>query len=128
MDITLTPDTYSPSIDDSGNYIDRIPIIKHGLICLCGTRKDKRYETYTKFATHIKTKTHQKWIESLNSNKANYYVQVLQHKELVENQRNIIGNLEKQLCQKNRTIDYLTEQLLSKQVKTIPDVNLLDIN
>jgi ABC-type multidrug transport system ATPase subunit len=126
--IVVTPDTYTPSIDDAGNYIDRIPTIKHGLLCLCGTRKDKRYENTAKFAAHIKTKTHQTWLMTLNQNKLNHYVQALEHKELVENQRKIIGNLEKQLSQKNRMIEYLTEELLSKQVKSIPVVNLLDIN
>ena len=43
-DITLTPDTYIPSVDNRGNYIDNIPIIKNGIICLCGARKDKVYE------------------------------------------------------------------------------------
>lgn len=36
MNITLTPDTYTPIVDDKGNYIDRIPVIKNGLYCLCG--------------------------------------------------------------------------------------------
>uniref|UniRef100_A0A6C0JXT8 Uncharacterized protein n=1 Tax=viral metagenome TaxID=1070528 RepID=A0A6C0JXT8_9ZZZZ len=128
MDIALTPDTYTPSIDDAGNYIDTIPILKHGLLCLCGTRTDKRYETNAKFAMHVKTKTHQKWLMTLNQNKANHYVQMLEHKELLENQRKIIGHLEKQLSQKNRMIDYLTEELLNKHVKPQPSVNLLDIN
>lgn len=128
MNIALTPDTYTPSIDEAGNYIDNVPIIKQGMLCLCGTRTDKRYETTAKFAMHVKTKTHQKWLMTLNQNKANHYVQMLEHKELLENQRKIIGYLEKQLSQKNRTIDYLTEELLSKQVKSQPIVNLLDIN
>lgn len=128
MNIALTPDTYTPSIDEVGNYIDNVPIIKRGLLCLCGTRRDKRYETTAKFAMHIKSKTHQKWLLSLNQNKSNHYVQMLEHKELIENQRKIIGHLEKQLSQKDRTIAYLTEELLSKQVKSQTIVDLLDIN
>lgn len=128
MDITTTPDTYTPGIDDAGNYIDHIPIIHNGLICLCGTRKDKRYETTTKFATHIKSKTHQKWLQSLNNNKSNYYVETLKNKELIENQRIIIGQLENTLSKKNLTIDYLTEQLVSKNIQPVTSVNLLDLN
>lgn len=126
MDITTTPDTYAPNIDDAGNYIDHIPIIYNGLVCLCGTRKDKRYENTTKFAVHTKSKTHQKWLHSLNNNKANYYVETLKHKELIENQRITIGHLENKLSKKNLTIDYLTEQLVSKNVHPNSNVNLLD--
>lgn len=128
MDITTTPDIYSPGIDEAGNYIDHIPIIHNGLLCLCGTRKDKRYETTTKFAAHIKSKTHQKWLQSLNNNKANYYVETLKNEELIENQRIIIKQLENTLSKKNLTIDYLTEQLVSRNIQPDNSVNLLDLN
>ena len=87
MDITITPDTYTPSVDNNGNYIDNIPIIKNSLFCPCGSRKDKTYENTTKFATHIKSKSHEKWLIILNQNKANYYVEMIKNKELVEAQQ-----------------------------------------
>lgn len=127
MDITITPDTYAPSVDDSGNYVDNIPVIKNGLFCPCGSRKDKTYENATKFATHIKSKTHQKWLTNLNQNKANYYVEMLKNKELIENQRKIITQLENQLHKKTLTIDYLTEQLTNKTMHK-ECIDLLDIN
>lgn len=40
MELTTEPDTYSPSIDELGNYNDKIPsfnMIKHGIRCLCGS-------------------------------------------------------------------------------------------
>ena len=128
MDITITPDTYTPSVDDNGNYIDNIPIIKNGLFCLCGTRKDKTYENTTKFATHIKSKSHQKQLIILNQNKANYYVEMLKNKELVEAQQKIIVQLENQLHKKVLTIDYLTDQLTNKTRQQECNINLLDIN
>ena len=64
MEITITPDIYTPSVNNTGNYIDNIPIIKNGLFCPCGTRKDKTYENTTKFASHIKSKSHQKWLDT----------------------------------------------------------------
>jgi len=128
MEITLTPDTYTPSVDNAGNYIDHIPSIKHGLYCPCGSRKDKTYENATKFASHIKTKSHQTWLLMLNQNKANYYVEMLKHKELVENQRKMIAHLEGQLQKKTMTIDYLTEQLIARNVQQTTTVDLLDIN
>lgn len=128
MDIAITPDTYTPSVDNNGNYVDNIPIIRHGLYCPCGSRKDKLYETNTKFVAHTKTKVHQKWLLHLNQNKANYYTELLKSKELVDNQQKIIVQLEQQLKRKSMTIDYLTEQLTFKvaQLNTVDD--LLDIN
>jgi hypothetical protein len=129
MDIVLTPDTYTPSVDDKGNYVDNIPIIKNGLFCPCGSRKDKTYDNTSKFSSHIKSKSHQKWILNLNQNKANYYVDMLKNKEIIENQQKIIKQLEEQSHRKTLTIDYLTEQLMQYKVnQQIISVNLLDIN
>jgi len=125
MEITITPDTYTPIVDCNGNYVDRIPTIRHGIFCPCGSRKDKAYENNSKFASHIKTKTHQKWLIAMNQDKANYYVDLLKTKELVEQQKNIIAQLENQLQRKNLTIDYLTEQL--QATKQVCSINLLDI-
>ena len=128
MDITITPDTYTPSVDNDGNYIDKIPIIKNGLFCPCGSRKEKNYENATKFASHIKTKAHQNCLLSLNQNKANYYVEMLMKKELIENQQKIIVQLENQLHKKILTIDYLTEQLTTKTNQQACTMDLLDLN
>ena len=128
MEITTTPDTYTPIVNEMGNYTDRIPVIRNGLYCLCGARKDKVYENASQFGTHIKTKAHQKWISALNQNKANYYVEMLQNKEIVENQKKIIAQLEIQLNKKSLTIDYLTQQLVSQMKSSMETVDLLDIH
>ena len=125
MDISLTPDTYTPSINDEGNYIDRIPLIKNGINCLCGTRKDKVYDS-SSFRQHIKTQKHKKWIEHMNQNKANYYVESCKCKELIDNQKKIIVRLENQLQTKSITIDYLTNQL-NKKNPAPKEANLIDI-
>ena len=127
MEITLTPDVYTPSVDTLGNYIDNIPIIKNGLFCPCGTRKDKTYETASKFSSHIKTKSHQKWLTVLNQNKANYYVEMLKCKELIGNQQKIIGQLENTVQKKTLTIDYLTGQLTNITIQE-DSVNLMDFD
>ena len=92
-ELVTEPDIYCPSIDTNGNYMDRIPsfhIMKKGVLCPCGSRKDKVYETHTIFSAHTKTKIHQKWLESLNLNKANYYVENENLKNTIYNQRLII--------------------------------------
>ena len=87
MELVVEPDIYAPSIDD------------------------KIYETHSIFVAHTKTKTHQKWLEMLNTNKANFYVDLEKAKEVISNQRLIIAKLEKDVSNKIMTIDYLTQQL-----------------
>jgi hypothetical protein len=127
MDISLTPDIYTPSVDEDGNYIDNIPKIVNGLYCSCGARKDKVYETAGKFSAHTKSKIHQKWITTLNNNKANYYIELVKSKELVEQQQRLLVKLETQLQTKSLTIDYLTQQLATKNNTNNRCVDLLDI-
>jgi len=63
------------------------------------------------FTTHIKTKSHQTWLVSLNFNKANYYIENNILKDTVQNQKLIIAKLEKDVQTKIMTIDYLTQQI-----------------
>jgi hypothetical protein len=125
MELVTEPDLYMPSIDNIGNYIDKIPSfnnLKHGIRCPCGSRKDKTYDTHGVFSTHIKTKTHQKWLNNLNLNKANYYIENENLKTTLHNQRLIIAKLEKEIQNKIMTIDYLTQQLVNNN-KTIDLMN-----
>lgn len=126
MELVLESDVYAPSMDEAGNYIDKIPsfhIIKKGLLCPCGSRKDKLYDTNSTFAAHIKTKTHQKWITSLNCNKINYYMENEKLVDTIQNQRLIIAKLEKDVGNKIMTIDYLTQQLnKNKTCVTVTDL------
>ncbi len=88
MELVLEPDVYSPSIDENGNYIDKIPsfsLIKKGLLCPCGSRKDKIYDSRAIFSSHIKTQMHTKWLSYLNLNKANYYIENEKLNETIQN-------------------------------------------
>jgi hypothetical protein len=132
MELVVEPDIYSPSIDEMGNYIDKMPsfnIIKKGLLCPCGSRKDKLYESHSSFITHIKTKNHQKWLSNLNLNKVNYYIENEKLQETIQNQRLIIAKLEKDVNTKIMTIDYLSQQLNTniKQKNEVTVMNLLDL-
>ena len=131
MDLTVQPDLYAPSIDDDGNYIDKIPsfnIVKKGLYCSCGSRKDKIYDSSSKFGNHIKTKIHTKWLLDLNLNKSNYYIQTLKDKDLINNQKLIIARMELNILNKERTIEYLTDQLQKPSFNKVKVENLIDLN
>jgi hypothetical protein len=134
MELVVEPDIYTPSIDENGNYIDKIPsfsLIKKGLLCPCGSRKDKIYDSRSIFSSHIKTQNHKKWLESLNLNKANYYIENEKLNETIQNQRIIIAKLEKDINTKIMTIDYLTQQLnksIDKKINNVNTINLLDFD
>lgn len=118
MELVVEPDIYNPSINESGLYVDKVPpfnYIKKGLMCPCGSRKDKIYESHSVFVAHTKSKVHQKWLEGLNLNRANFYVELEKSKEVISNQRLIIAKLEKDISNKIMTIDYLTQQLHKTQ-------------
>lgn len=126
MELVVEPDVYAPSVDDMGNYIDRIPSFKKGLTCPCGSRKDKFYESNVSFSAHIKSKTHQKWLSGLNTNKINYYLENEQLQQTIQNQRLIIAKLDKEVQNKCLTIDYLTKQLVKPEQGVVVDLLNLD--
>ena len=126
MDLSLESDIYEPNIDDNGNYTDYLPPsskFKNGLRCPCGARKDHVFDSRSSFSIHIKTKTHQKWLTDLNTNKMNFYSECEKLKEVVNSQKIIIAKLEKEINTKLKTIDYLTQQLMSKE----SDNNVIDL-
>jgi hypothetical protein len=130
MELATEPDLYAPSLDTLGNFIDKIPSfnnIKYGLLCPCGSRKDKTYDTYSTFSAHTKTKIHQKWLMDLNLNKTNHYTENITLKTTIRNQRLIIAKLEKDVQNKIMTIDYLTQQLvIHANSKSVNDLLGLD--
>ena len=131
MELAVESDIYSPSIDDKGNYVDRIPSfnnVKNGLRCPCGTRKDKTYDCTTYFSNHIKTKSHQKWLSDMNTNKSNFFLENISLKDTINNQKQIIGKLEKEVQIKLKTIDYLTQQMTMKDANYNTVNNLLDFD
>jgi len=128
MELVTESDIYMPSIDENGNYIDKIPsfnTLKHGIKCSCGSRKDKTYESYSIFSSHIKTKIHRTWIHNLNLNKVNYYIENENLKKTVQNQKMIIANYEKKIQNNMMTINYLTQQLCSNN-KTVENLLYFD--
>lgn len=95
MELATEPDMYSPNIDDNGNYLDKIPsfnsnALANGLRCPCGTRKDKVYLSAPLFAAHCKTKTHEKWVQDLNTNKSNFFTENQKLRDVVQAQKNLM--------------------------------------
>ena len=131
MELIVEPDTYTPSIDGQGNYIDVIPPsakLKHGLYCPCGSRGHKMFTTTSSFNSHTKTKVHQQWLIQLNRNKANFFVESEKLRKIVQQQQKLIAELELESKSKSLTIDYLTRQLTLEKSDPVPSsLNLLDL-
>ena len=130
MEIALTPDIYCPIVDDKGNYSDSVPRIHYGISCPCNMNKDKVYDTRQSFMTHIKSKSHQKWLEDMNRNRQNHYEEVLKLRQTVQNQRLIIARLEREVSAKTVSVDQLMKQMsaihsITKQI--YPETNLLEL-
>lgn len=136
MDLILESDIYEPSIGENGNYIDCLPPsskFTNGLKCPCGARKDHVFDNRPSFATHIKSKTHVKWLTELNANKMNYFTECEKLKEVINSQKLIIAHLEKdinvlkkEIYTKSKTIDILTEQLTTTTNNNT--INLLEFD
>lgn len=124
MELATQAEIYTPAVNDNGNYIDRIPNCKNGIRCNCGLKNDRVYDKPASFSAHCKTKSHQKWLEHLNFNKANYFAENEALKQVVKQQQLIIAKLENDIRTRTMTIDILTQQLMSKT--TVND--LLDFN
>ena len=114
MDLQLEPEIYSPKINDNNIYVDYIPsnsILQNGIRCPCGTRTNHIYNNHSKFGSHIKTKTHIKWLDNLNLNTTNYYIENIKLNETINNQKLIIGKMEKDIFQKDILIELLNSKL-----------------
>jgi hypothetical protein len=127
MELSLEAELYTPSVDDNGMYIDKIPNMANGIRCPCCSRKDKLYSSRQQFATHIKSKTHIKWLQDQNNNRANFFVENIRLNETIKYQQQIIAKMEKDLQNKLLTIDYLTK-MLTLHKPNENTVNLLDFD
>ena len=123
MDLVVESDIYSPSMDENGNYVDKIHMLNknEGIHCPC-SRKDKIYN----FSQHMKTKCHQSWLKTINLNRLNYFMENIELRNTVSNQKLIIARMEKEINIKMMTIDCLSQQLVKGPPKMVN--NLLEFD
>ena len=125
MDLIVESDYYEPSLDEIGNYIDYLPTsnkFKNGLRCPCGTRKEHIFDTRQSFSGHIKTKTHIKWLNDINLNKMNYFTENIKLNETINNQKIIIGRLQRENEENLKLIAHLY-----KKMEYTPEIIVSDL-
>ena len=121
MELATTPDKYEASINEAGDYIDRMPSLTNGITCECMNRKKQTtIFTRTQFNSHIKSISHTNYIQMLNNNKNNYYTKCL---ELTEE----VKVLKQQLTDAHITIDVLTLRS-TNLFREQPTMDLLGMN
>ena len=74
----------------------------------------------------MKTKCHQSWLKTINLNKTNYFMENMELRNTLSNQKLIIARMEKELNTKMIIIDCLTQQLVKELPKMVD--NLLDFD
>jgi len=122
MDLTVESDIYEPCINENGDYSDYLPPsskFKHGLRCPCGTRKEHIFDNRQSFNNHIKSKTHQKWLSDLNTNKMNYYTENIKLNETISNQKIIIAKLQRENDDNIKFIAHLTKKMEMKEQSNV---------
>ena len=76
----------------------------------------------------MKTKCHQNWLKTINLNKTNYFMENMELKNTVANQKIIIAKMEKELNSKIIIIDCLSQQLVKESSPPKMVDNLLDFD
>jgi len=65
MKAQITPESYTPILNNHDNFIDHVPCLKNGIRCPCG-EDNNIYDNENKFLSHINTERHKIWLSRLN--------------------------------------------------------------
>lgn len=135
MELATQPTQYELSLDESNNYVDKVPStteLAQGIRCGCGSRT--LFTSRQNMSIHFKTVGHQKWVEQQNKNKENHLTELLQLREVVRQQVLLIADRDQKIVklEKNIRDKDITIRSLSAMVANAPsdqvEVNLLDID
>ena len=113
MEITTNPETYTPYIDlETQAYSDHNIInIKYGMVCPC--TPTKVFYKREQFSSHKKTKKHRLWIDHLNANANNFYVQCLEHDKTIKTQQMLLAQADIKSKQDETIIKYLEQKMVT---------------
>lgn len=118
MEISCQPDIYQPTCTNN-TYVDCMPFtFQNNIRCPCTPKITQVYKTSTAFKLHQKTKRHSNWLNRLNEDRVNYYIQTIEKSETIHNQQLYISKLEikneqlkNKLTQTNEQINEMTETI-----------------
>ena len=125
MALITDSDIYSPGMNDEGLYIDKIPCFRdrpQGLRCPCN---GNTFCSRQSFVTHTKSGCHKNWLENHNTNRQNYFQELEQAKRLIQQQKLLIAQLEREKTDLRRTIHILSTPQVDN---TTTGINLLEFD
>ena len=92
MEIAVTPETYTPGVDENGRFVD-VCTRTDGCACPCTGKFYKR----ASFGAHTKTQRHSRWLEELNLDRGNYLRISIEQEATIREQRRLIAQLSKEV-------------------------------
>ena len=108
MALVTDSDDYSPTMGEDGKYIDQIPSFRdrpQGMRCPCNGHI---FSSRQSLVTHTKTACHKQWLETHNTNRQNYFQELEQAKRLIQQQKILIAQLEREKNNLRNTIHILS--------------------
>lgn len=94
-----------------------------GVICPCTT--GRTFHKKGSFHTHQKCKRHICWIQHLNDNATNFYLQTIEQESVIRCQQLLLAKLDVQLKQKGTIIEYYENKYLYNNVVSNEETDLL---
>ena len=111
MSLITDSDVYSPGMHTDGTYIDHIPCftnLPQGVRCSCN---EYTFTTRRAFVVHTKSMRHKGWLERLNANRTNYFVELEKEKQIVHQQKIIIAKMELDIARLEREKQQILEMV-----------------
>lgn len=128
MSLITDSDEYSPGVNNDGMYVDQIPSFNNrqqGIRCPCNNHV---FAARQNFAIHIRSGGHKRWLENLNSNRANYFTELDAERQTVRQQKIIIAKLEREKCELMRMIHTLSAIHNAGEPTQLNNVDLMNFD
>ena len=125
MALALEAELYAPNRDDQGKYIDFVPslcLLKHGIKCVCGSRKDQTFYATGPFKKHLQCQKHKAWLKMKNLEPQNDIKIIHEHEKTIKNQQILIHELNQEIVLLKKKISVL------ESPKQVPVFDLLGID
>lgn len=111
-------DIYSPTVSNEGEYIDFIPTPFSTIKCPC-TKICRQFSSRTSFIQHCKTQRHIMWLQNINSEKHNFYKELIKANTIVKQQQVLLTQKENEICHLNLIIKGLKKNIPDPEVDLI---------
>ena len=125
MSLAVEAELYAPNRDDHATYVDYVPsqcVMKNGLKCVCGSRKEQIFYKPSSFKVHLKCQKHKDWLKMKNIAPQNDIKTIHELEKTIKNQQIIIHEKEREIVVLKNKIGML------ESTKYVPVCDLLGID